>query len=263
MLYLCGYDFFKDSLSGRLSDPSPLNGASSPLIHLSAGMLAETLACVIYVPVDVIKERLQVQQRQSHNNNSSHHQHNYRGSWDACRTILRQEGVRGIYKGYFATLASFGPFSALYFACYEQAKHLTRCHNNNYPTSIDNDDISKDEAKSEEISFVQTIICSASAGAIASFLTSPLDMAKLRLQIQRGRSAAAAASSSNTSPPSKSVSSGNPQSNMRQILLHMYHGGGVKGLFRGAGARVLHFVPATTITMTCYEECRTIFGNVL
>ncbi len=265
MLYLCGYDIFKDSLSGRLSEPGSSNGVSSPLIHLSAGMLAETLACVIYVPVDVIKERLQVQQQSTTSTKNSHHQHNYQGSWDACRTIFRQEGLTGIYRGYFATLASFGPFSALYFACYEQAKHLTRRYNYdsswnnnyNYTASIDNDDISEDDAKPEELSFAQTIICSASAGAIASFLTSPLDMAKLRLQIQRGRSAAAEASSSNM------TSSVNPQSNMRQILLHMYHGGGVKGLFRGAGARVIHFVPATTITMTCYEQCRTIFGNIL
>ena len=32
--------------------------------------------------------------------------------------------------------------------------------------------------------------------------------------------------------------------------------GGVAGLFRGAGARVCFFAPATTITMSCYETCR-------
>jgi len=38
------------------------------------------------------------------------------------RDALRAEGVRGLYKGYLATLASFGPFSALYFAFYEEAR---------------------------------------------------------------------------------------------------------------------------------------------
>ena len=34
--------------------------------------------------------------------------------------ISKQEGLRGIYKGYWATLLSFGPFSALYFGLYEK-----------------------------------------------------------------------------------------------------------------------------------------------
>ena len=33
-----------------------------------------------------------------------------------------QEGLGGIYRGYMATLYSFGPFSALYFSFYEEFK---------------------------------------------------------------------------------------------------------------------------------------------
>jgi len=49
---------------------------------------------------------------------SQHGRHVMNWSWDALRMILRTEGRRGIYKGYAATLASFGPFSALYFVFY-------------------------------------------------------------------------------------------------------------------------------------------------
>jgi hypothetical protein len=38
----------------------------------------------------------------------------------ALRSIFREEGVRGVYRGYGATLFSFGPFSALYFVFYEE-----------------------------------------------------------------------------------------------------------------------------------------------
>ena len=38
------------------------------------------------------------------------------------------------------------------------------------------------------LSLIQLIGASAGSGALASFLTSPLDLAKLRLQIQRGTS---------------------------------------------------------------------------
>ena len=34
-------------------------------VHFAAGILAETVACLVYVPVDVIKERLQIQQNKS------------------------------------------------------------------------------------------------------------------------------------------------------------------------------------------------------
>ena len=41
---------------------------------------------------------------------------------EALRAVLRTEGLRGLYKGYVATVGSFGPYSALYFAFYEQCK---------------------------------------------------------------------------------------------------------------------------------------------
>ena len=48
-------------------------------------------SCVVYVPVDVVKERLQIQSTLQHPNG-------YTGSIHALRTILATEGLRGIYK---------------------------------------------------------------------------------------------------------------------------------------------------------------------
>ena len=36
--------------------------------------------------------------------------------------IMVYEGIAGLYRGYGATLASFGPFSALYFVFYERVR---------------------------------------------------------------------------------------------------------------------------------------------
>ena len=44
----------------------------------------------------------------------------YKNSFQAVKIIAREEGIRGIYRGYAATLLSFGPFSALYFTFYEE-----------------------------------------------------------------------------------------------------------------------------------------------
>ncbi len=35
---------------------------------------------------------------------------------------MANEGVRGLYRAYFATITSFGPFSALFFMFYEKFK---------------------------------------------------------------------------------------------------------------------------------------------
>ena len=79
----------------------------------------------MFVPVDVVKERLQVQVSAS--SSSAGYKAAppvYKGSLDALMQICRQEGLTGIYKGYGATLLSYGPFSALYFFLYEEVKCL-------------------------------------------------------------------------------------------------------------------------------------------
>jgi hypothetical protein len=130
-----------------------------------------------------------------------------------------------------------GPFSALYFVFYERLKQY-----------------SQEYLKSSEdllLPLPWIIGSSASAGALASFITSPLDMAKLRLQIQRGTAA--------SSHHPRTIS----YTGIVDCLTQAYRHDGFRGLFRGAGARVLHFVPATTITMTCYESCRSYFYKAL
>lgn len=85
-------------------------------------------SCVVFVPVDVIKERLQVQVSASTSSTGSKLESCkaalpvYKGSLDALIQICRQEGLLGIYKGYGATLLSYGPFSALYFFLYEEVR---------------------------------------------------------------------------------------------------------------------------------------------
>jgi len=237
MIYLCSYDICKDYLTKLSSDADESRWTLPDFsVHFLSGMLAETVACTVYVPVDVIKERCQVQQNISSPPSST--SFNYKGSVDALKQILKSEGLRGIYKGYGATLASFGPFSALYFLFYEKAKVLAqRYHGISDPKF----------SRADSLPFAYTVVSSSSAGALAAWITSPLDMAKLRLQIQRG-----------TKNPSNLV-----YTSMMDCLVQTYKVEGLRGLWRGSGARVLHFAPATCITMTVYEECRIFYAQVL
>lgn len=236
MIYFCSYEWVKGSISkGEAALPEFAT-------YFGAGMFAETIACLIYVPVDVIKERMQVQNNVTKN---TFQQYQYSGSLDALKQIMKVDGLAGLYKGYAATLASFGPFSAFYFLFYEQMKSKCREY-----LEINNTKGDDKITPKPDLPFMYVLLCSASAGAAASWITSPLDMAKLRLQIQRS------SKSNNTlSFPSPVQHRG-----MVDCLSEIYKRGGVQGLFRGAGARVMHFAPATMITMTCFETCRSLFS---
>jgi Mitochondrial carrier protein len=242
--YLCTYEVAKNTLGNLKRRGSLEEDAASGdfLVHFCSGMIAEMVACIIYVPVDVIKERLQVQHSSMDSKSA------YKGSHDALKKIARTEGLAGIYKGYAATLASFGPFSALYFMFYERCKTETRQYlfdpNRQQPRAI---------VDKMEIPFPWLVLCSSSAGALSSWLTSPLDMAKLRLQVQRGERYAAGSSASSVVSYKGVV----------DCLQTVYRVGGVRGLFRGAGARVCFYAPATTITMSCYETCRNFVAKLL
>ena len=110
-LYFGSYEFFK-----KHSLEYPFFQDHSFISYLAGGMFAEAVACAIFVPVDVIKERRQVQY-----NLKKYH---YSNDIDAIVKIKQTEGVRGLYRAYGATVLSFGPFSALYFLFYENIKGL-------------------------------------------------------------------------------------------------------------------------------------------
>ena len=48
-----------------------------------------------------------------------------------------------------------------------------------------------------------------------------------------------------------------------KMLKKVYREDGVRGLYRGAGARVLFHTPSTAITMAVFEECKKRWTQVL
>jgi hypothetical protein len=199
--------------------------------YLTAGIFAETCACMVFVPTDVLKERLQVQTKLK--------MYEYKGDLNALVQVLKTEGFRGIYKAYPATVFSFGPFSALYFTFYEKLKGLF----------VDNEAstyLSKVKEKSHvQIGFFQSMFWSMIAGAGASFITNPLDMVKLRLQVQRGTKAS-------------SGMDANPfvYKHMLDGLIQITKNEGPLALWNGSIARVWTHFPTVAIAMSVIEATK-------
>ena len=129
------------------------------------GFLGDFAASIVYVPSEVLKTRLQLQGR--HNNPHFASGYNYRGTSDAVRTIIRQEGFSALFHGYGATLWRDLPFSALQFMFYEQGQTWA-----------------KRWKESKEIGWQLELLTGAVAGGLAGTITCPLDVVKTRLQTQ-------------------------------------------------------------------------------
>jgi len=226
-LYFTSYELVKDRLAGDQNQFA---------VHMIGGMVAETVSCVLWVPIDVVKERMQIQHVTRDANLSEMKRAGgdafYLNGRDALASIWRQEGIAGFYRGYGATVMSFGPFSALYFSFYEQLKSTL-------------------QPKHGEAPFGTLLVCGAVAGAGASFCTNPLDMVKLRLQVQRHQE----------SPDVKRGSQhlqGERYNNSIDGLRKLFRGEGFRGLFRGAGARMAFHAPATAVNMALFEKFKVI-----
>ena len=248
-LYFGAYEASKALLSpgGALGG---VLGDSSTSVHLLSGLLAEAASCVLWVPIDVVKERLQVQSTlyggaadSGARSGAARSTMLYRGNVDAFKSILSTEGVRGLYRGYGATLLSFGPFSAIFFALNEQFKAAWMAHDGV---------LSVESLAHPTLAFATS---GAAAGSIAAFATNPMDMAKLRLQVQRRASALAATDAAGPSAFGyRGLFHG-----MAEIVRHE----GPAALFKGAFARVAFQAPTTTIAITSFETLRLQFARVV
>ena len=173
VIFFGAYEFTKRRMLDAGINPSLafLTGGRKPPIELwrrlltVTGFLADLAASIVYVPSEVLKTRLQLQGR--FNNPFFRSGYNYRSTWDAARTIVRQEGAATLYSGYKATIFRDLPFSAFQFAIYEQEQNFAR-----------------EWVGGADIGLGLEIVTAASAGGIAGVLTCPLDVVKTRTQTQ-------------------------------------------------------------------------------
>lgn len=152
--YLSTYDYAK----AQIIESTPLP-ATAPSVHLGAGLIAETVSAVFWVPMEVIKQRAQVRTGAMSAATSS----------VIARDLIAKEGPAAFFKGYGLTVGVFGPYAMLYFMAYERFKLIAAEGNVDKTAKLDTKAIA---------------LCASGAGAFAGGLTTPLDVIKTRLQTQ-------------------------------------------------------------------------------
>jgi solute carrier family 25 iron transporter 28/37 len=174
----------------------------SVISHLTSGCAAEVAAGLLFTPMEVLKNRLQTQHRGATSLLIIH--------------ILKREGIKGFYKGYWMGLVVFVPHSMAYFVTYEKMKQW----------------LIKDE-KSKK--FQLYMVCSSIAGITSIMLSTPLDIIKTRWQI----SAADQGAQFRQGPLG--------------IAKQMWQKEGKIAFTRGLWARIAWGIPTTAISMTVFE----------
>eukprot|EP01139_Manchomonas_bermudensis_P010306 Amastigsp_a340184_45.p1 type:complete len:274 gc:universal Amastigsp_a340184_45:880-59(-) len=132
----------------------PWLAASPALAHMTAAAAGEVSACLVRVPTEVTKQRLQTGQ--------------HRSLAESVRAILSKEGLGGLYRGFGVTIARELPFAFIQFPLYERFKVLLAAR-----------------AHDGRISSYQAAACGSLAGGIAAALTTPLDVLKTRVMLSR------------------------------------------------------------------------------
>uniref|UniRef100_A0A6B2LER9 Mitochondrial carrier protein n=1 Tax=Arcella intermedia TaxID=1963864 RepID=A0A6B2LER9_9EUKA len=122
-----------------------------PLIHMAAASVGECAACLVRVPTENVKQKMQAKL--------------FPTTKDTILNILKVQGPTGFYVGYFTTLMREIPFALIQFPIYEKLKSYW----------------SKQQSKAT--SPLQSALCGSIAGAFAAGLTTPMDVVKTRLML--------------------------------------------------------------------------------
>ncbi|GAA5969066.1 hypothetical protein JCM11641_007456 [Rhodosporidiobolus odoratus] len=108
------YELLKLQLTG--GDPTRQPGTLGKLI---CGGVAGAISQTATYPMDLLRRRFQMVGMKSQALG-----YEYGGAWDAVLTILRKEGLRGLYKGIWPNLLKCAPSMATSFAVYEATKDM-------------------------------------------------------------------------------------------------------------------------------------------
>ncbi|KAF8310282.1 S-adenosylmethionine transporter [Clavulina sp. PMI_390] len=142
------YDTLKQVLPPPISHPSPVN-------HVIAASAGECVACLIRVPTEIVKSRMQTSAYGS-----------AVGSLDAFRRVVHDGGVAGLYRGFGITIMRELPFTSIQFPLYEFLKRQFSIYLGGRP-----------------LRSYEAALCGSVAGGFAAASTTPLDVLKTRVML--------------------------------------------------------------------------------
>jgi solute carrier family 25 carnitine/acylcarnitine transporter 20/29 len=152
----------------------------------------------------------------------------YKGTWDCIRQIYRSKGVVGLYAGWWVTFWRDMPAYAAWFLAYDWTR-----------TALQSD---ADLRARKPVSEWVTITAGSVAGIATWVSTYPFDVIKSVIQ---------------TAPPST------PKHELKimYVARENYRTQGARFFFKGLTPTLLRAVPVSAVTFLVYEACMDFFGR--
>ncbi|DBB02363.1 hypothetical protein WJX82_004300 [Trebouxia sp. C0006] len=139
--------------------PSAANHSQDAVLRrLAAGGAAGMCACTLAYPLDLVRTRLAAQTTSTY----------YTGIWHALSTIVKDEGLFGLYRGLGATLTQVAPSLAINYCAYETLRSYWLTH----------------EPGRQAPTVSMSLASGSVAGLVSSTATFPLDLIRRRMQLQ-------------------------------------------------------------------------------
>jgi hypothetical protein len=219
VVYYVGYTECKRALLG-----TSLGATAPSMVFLASGAIADALSVLVSVPADVVSQRLQLQGVDAAGARE-------RTGVQVAMDIIRREGALGLWRGTGATLAFFGPNSAVWWLTHEHAKTALSARSGaatGTPATISAG--SAGDGIEAEPSNAVLVASGALAGGVSTICTNPLDVVKTRLQ---------------TAATAMPIS---------EVLRTVVRTAGWRGLYAGLVPRLLAVVPRSICTVLAYER---------
>ncbi|KAL8763547.1 MAG: hypothetical protein Q9184_000673 [Pyrenodesmia sp. 2 TL-2023] len=186
--------------------------------HFGLGSIAGAFGAFAVYPIDLVKTRMQNQRSKRVGEVL------YKNSIDCARKVVKNEGFKGLYSGVLPQLVGVAPEKAIKLTVNDLIRgHFT-------------------EKNSNKIWWPHEILAGGSAGACQVVFTNPLEIVKIRLQVQGEMAKHADV----------------PRRSAMWIVKNL----GLVGLYKGASACLLRDVPFSAIYFPGYNHLkRDLFGE--
>ncbi|CAO3679180.1 unnamed protein product [Rhizopus stolonifer] len=177
------------------------------------GSIAGAVGATAVYPIDLVKTRMQNQRSKVVGELL------YKNSLDCFKKVLKNEGFTGLYRGLGPQLVGVAPEKAIKLTVNDLVRNLFN------------------KSQKGDIQFWQEMVAGGTAGASQVVFTNPLEIVKIRLQIQ-GEQA-----KNMTDVPRRSA---------LWIVKHL----GIVGLYKGVAACLLRDVPFSAIYFPAYAHLK-------
>ena len=278
-LFFLTYETSKSFLAPLFHAPAPLSSSAAaaaaatgpdapvnPLVHIMSASAGEVVACLVRVPTENVKQKVQAGQ--------------YRTSFECFKALalintkpiasvaaapiggtspavpaVAPSALRNFYRGFGTTIMRDLPFAFIQFPLYEYGKaSVARFLASRHAAAGG----SASDAAAPALQGWQCACVGSMAGGIAAALTTPLDVAKTRLMLQQAHPAAAAAASSPAAATAATVSL--PRGFLGTFR-SLYAEGGIPLLFSGVVPRVMWISIGGFVFFGAYEGVKKRLDN--